>query len=235
MATRRSTTAMRVLTGGFALVFLLAGTEPVLAQCDAAKIGETEKCKDTVTTTATVVGVVERILTAEQPAEVERAQESSTPEAAQAPPATIVQESRILVPAAPEVAGVIGAVFGIGERVLAAEQPAEVEQAQEPSLPEAAQAPPATMAEGLQIEDICQSTECRLLFFLIQGLAERELACTTTVRMPGREASCPSGYVVTGCSAGENRGSIRHDGNRCVTDDLDTDWTEARCCRLSSP
>lgn len=61
----------------------------------------------------------------------------------------------------------------------------------------------------------------------------RALVCETTPRVVGRIATCPDGYVVTGCSAGGNRGSIRHEPTRCVTDNLDTDWTEARCCSLN--
>ena len=55
----------------------------------------------------------------------------------------------------------------------------------------------------------------------------------STPRIPnGHEAICPPGFVVTGCSAGGNRGSIEQLDDRCVTDDSDTDWTQARCCRL---
>ena len=71
----------------------------------------------------------------------------------------------------------------------------------------------------------------------LEGLRhDHALVCYTTDRVRGRVADCRDGYVVTGCSAGDNRGSIRHDGagNRCVTDDADTDWTEARCCRLEA-
>lgn len=54
-----------------------------------------------------------------------------------------------------------------------------------------------------------------------------------TPRIPnGREAICPPGFVVTGCSAGRNRGSIEHLDDRCLTDDPDPGWTQARCCRL---
>lgn len=61
---------------------------------------------------------------------------------------------------------------------------------------------------------------------------EKNLVCITTDRVRGRVANCPTGYLVTGCSAGGNRGSIRHEEKRCVTDSADTDWTEARCCTL---
>ena len=68
----------------------------------------------------------------------------------------------------------------------------------------------------------------------IQGLPgpNKDLFCFTTPRTKGRVAVCPDEMIVTGCSAGGNRGSIRHDRDRCVTDDVNTDWTEARCCSL---
>jgi len=68
----------------------------------------------------------------------------------------------------------------------------------------------------------------------IQGIPgpNKNLFCETTERTAGRVATCRSGFIVTGCSAGGNRGSIRHENNRCVTDDPNTDWTEARCCTL---
>jgi len=57
------------------------------------------------------------------------------------------------------------------------------------------------------------------------------LVCESN-RMDGRIATCPAEYIVTGCSAGGNRGSIDHLNDRCRTHDLDTDWTEARCCKV---
>ena len=57
------------------------------------------------------------------------------------------------------------------------------------------------------------------------------LVCKTS-EASDRIATCPPGYTVTGCSAGGNRGSIDHLDDRCRTHDLDTDWTEARCCKM---
>ena len=57
-----------------------------------------------------------------------------------------------------------------------------------------------------------------------------ELKCETNLEN-GRIASCPSGFLVTGCSAGQNKGSITHHRNKCETHQ-DVDWTEARCCTL---
>lgn len=69
----------------------------------------------------------------------------------------------------------------------------------------------------------------------IEGLPgqTQNLSCITTERVPGRFATCPSGYIVTGCSAGSNFGSSLHEENRCVTDSEEADWTEARCCTLN--
>ena len=61
--------------------------------------------------------------------------------------------------------------------------------------------------------------------------AGQVLVCETT-RMDGRTAVCRDGYTVTGCSAGGNRGSIDHLNDLCETHDLDTDWTQARCCKV---
>lgn len=67
-----------------------------------------------------------------------------------------------------------------------------------------------------------------------QGLPgpNKQLVCRTSPRVKGRTASCPNGFIVTECSAGGNRGSIKHQNNSCRTDDDETDWTEARCCKL---
>ena len=64
--------------------------------------------------------------------------------------------------------------------------------------------------------------------------SQRVLECET-VRSNGRVASCPGNFRVTGCSAGQNKGSIEHDHrrNECVTHD-NVDWTQARCCRVQS-
>ena len=61
---------------------------------------------------------------------------------------------------------------------------------------------------------------------------DKELVCQTTSKEPGSEAICPDGFVVTACSAGSNQVSIRHLRDRCVSDDPETKWTEARCCSL---
>ena len=58
-----------------------------------------------------------------------------------------------------------------------------------------------------------------------------KLSCKT-VSAGGRYAYCPSGYLVTGCSAGHNKGSISHYDSYCKTHDS-VDWTLARCCKVS--
>jgi hypothetical protein len=60
----------------------------------------------------------------------------------------------------------------------------------------------------------------------------RTLSCVTTERVVGRVATCPPGFLVTGCSAGGNLGSHHAENTRCVTDEANTDWTQARCCKL---
>ena len=71
-----------------------------------------------------------------------------------------------------------------------------------------------------------------LMVIAIVYVAGQEIVCVTTERVAGPTATCPPGYTVTGCSAGEERGSIRHFSTYCLTDDPKTDWTEARCCRI---
>lgn len=75
--------------------------------------------------------------------------------------------------------------------------------------------------------------ELRELTSEIERVWNRSLRCVT-MRRGGRVATCPDGYIVTGCSAGGNRGSITHELTRCVTHDHDTDWTDARCCSLTN-
>jgi resistin len=60
-----------------------------------------------------------------------------------------------------------------------------------------------------------------------------KLECVT-VPSSGNVAVCKEGYVVTGCSAGQNRGSIHHspEENACRTPGPPVDWTQARCCRV---
>lgn len=53
-----------------------------------------------------------------------------------------------------------------------------------------------------------------------------------SINTKGRIARCPSNYIVTGCSAGGNRGSYNLLDNYCETHSPDTDWTTARCCTL---
>lgn len=54
-----------------------------------------------------------------------------------------------------------------------------------------------------------------------------------TVGGPGpAEAVCPSGFIVTGCSAGKNYGSYTMSDGKCQTHTADVDWTNARCCRV---
>lgn len=57
-----------------------------------------------------------------------------------------------------------------------------------------------------------------------------KLECVRIVE-DGQEAHCPSGYLVTGCSAGLDRGSITQHETYCSTHSS-TDWTEAKCCRI---
>ncbi len=59
------------------------------------------------------------------------------------------------------------------------------------------------------------------------------LDCKTTMSTTNPQvASCPPGYLVAGCSAGSDRGSISHNETNCQTQ-APTDWTQARCCRIT--
>ena len=82
-----------------------------------------------------------------------------------------------------------------------------------------------------QLGSVVESHAGRLSAIEGRLIAGQSLVCET-VEAVGRIAVCPQGYVVTGCSAGGNRGSIDHFDDRCVTHNLDTDWTEARCCKV---
>ena len=61
---------------------------------------------------------------------------------------------------------------------------------------------------------------------------DKELVCRTVREDGGPEAICPEEFVVTGCSAGGDGGSIRHRQDRCVNESPHASWTEARCCAL---
>lgn len=62
------------------------------------------------------------------------------------------------------------------------------------------------------------------------------LECTSVLK-PGQSAQCAAEYTVTGCTAGKNYAStdlgINRAINGCFTHLGDTDWTQARCCRVS--
>jgi hypothetical protein len=67
---------------------------------------------------------------------------------------------------------------------------------------------------------------------LIESLSTRSprLDCQS-VSAAGQRAVCPSGYLATGCAAGQNKGSHSiQNANTCVTDQA-ADWTAAHCCR----
>lgn len=53
------------------------------------------------------------------------------------------------------------------------------------------------------------------------------------IETKGQVAMCPDGYLVTGCTAGMNKGSISYERNYCRTQET-VDWTGARCCRIGS-
>src|SRR5258708_5775316 len=72
----------------------------------------------------------------------------------------------------------------------------------------------------------------RLDKLLVNSLKDRipKLDCQF-VSAAGRTASCPAGFLATGCSAGQNKASHSIQGGRCVTDQ-DVDWTGAHCFRV---
>ncbi|XP_051841212.1 resistin-like beta [Antechinus flavipes] len=59
------------------------------------------------------------------------------------------------------------------------------------------------------------------------------LSCTS-VKNRGTLATCPAGFVVTGCACGYGCGSwdVRGD-NTCHCQCKGMDWTSARCCKNS--
>ncbi|XP_068926012.1 resistin-like beta [Petaurus breviceps papuanus] len=61
--------------------------------------------------------------------------------------------------------------------------------------------------------------------------SQRTLYCTS-VTIGGPLATCPSGFVVTGCACGYGCGSwdVRGD-NTCHCQCSGMDWTSARCCK----
>jgi len=54
-----------------------------------------------------------------------------------------------------------------------------------------------------------------------------------SVSANGRNAYCPSGYIVTGCTAGKNYGSFNMNNDSCHNQNADADWTGARCCTVT--
>ncbi|XP_059589089.1 resistin-like [Alligator mississippiensis] len=59
-----------------------------------------------------------------------------------------------------------------------------------------------------------------------------ELVCTNVVDN-GSLASCPNGYIATGCSCGMACGSWDiHANSTCQCQCQGIDWTSARCCRI---
>ena len=72
-------------------------------------------------------------------------------------------------------------------------------------------------------------------FGWVQRVNAGQVLVCETIRSSGidrRTATCPPEFIVTGCSAGGNRGSIEHEDGRCLTHDENTDWTQARCCKV---
>ncbi|XP_001363505.4 resistin-like beta isoform X1 [Monodelphis domestica] len=62
---------------------------------------------------------------------------------------------------------------------------------------------------------------------------QARLTCTS-VKSRGTLATCPAGFIVTGCACGYGCGSwdVRGD-NVCHCQCLGMDWTSARCCQFS--
>ena len=81
-----------------------------------------------------------------------------------------------------------------------------------------------------------QSSDIAATNGAVSQLKGVHIDCTTQTNT-GQAARCPSGYMVTGCTAGKNYASTDLGANRavdgCFTHLPDTDWTSARCCRVS--
>lgn len=65
----------------------------------------------------------------------------------------------------------------------------------------------------------------------LEGLISRAKLDCQSIESKGQVAVCPEGFIVTGCSAGRNKGSITYERSFCRTQE-EVDWTSARCCRV---
>jgi hypothetical protein len=81
-----------------------------------------------------------------------------------------------------------------------------------------------------------QSSDIATTNGAVSQLKDVHFECTT-VSDSGQSANCPSGFKVTGCTAGNNFASTDLGTNRaengCFTQTPGAVWTSARCCRVS--
>ncbi|XP_077330730.1 resistin-like gamma [Lithobates pipiens] len=64
-------------------------------------------------------------------------------------------------------------------------------------------------------------------------LANSKIVCTS-VSQGGAHASCPAGYIPTGCSCGSACGSWDIQSEKtCHCQCKKIDWTSARCCKIA--
>jgi len=86
------------------------------------------------------------------------------------------------------------------------------------------------LVNDIQVQKMKYEKELSKLESLSLSHDRLRLECQT-IDAAGQDAFCPQGFLVTGCSAGHNKGSITHNDTSCHTQEV-VDWTQARCCRV---
>jgi len=101
-------------------------------------------------------------------------------------------------------------------------------KAQETRIDAKFQKETASLKEELKAQETRIDAKLRNEIMMVKK--NMKLKCITVTEI-GQTARCPEGYIVTGCTAGMNRGSYTINDNSCQTQS-GVDWTCARCCKI---